>query len=310
MAKKVLTLTALREEHAKLIREYNEKIGKPETKAEEKLALDKKIIDVEEEYAHRKMLAIYKEVETSADPVASFVARERFYSLTHKVKKEKVRTADGVEVEITKGYEVVDDTKGEKKGKMIRLDLVDFCTRTKRSLGFKSRVAKLNKLLYIWGMKKLNASDDAILAKNSSDYTKEQLKLHNEHMKQATMEDGTIDHTRAQIPDPISGKSLLTKLQECYDLVPTVETFTADANKIGALKLTYTTETNDPLKINMRTDAPFLRLFQNVLHSTITKQAVTINDFSIDNDVDDSPATEGNGEETQVSKADGEETAA
>lgn len=310
MAKtKVLTLTALRAEHAKLIREYNEKIDNPESTGEEKLALDKRIADVEEEYAHRKKLAIYKEVETAADPVATFIAREHFFSLTHKAKKEKVRTSDGVEVQITKGYEVVDDTKGEKKGKMYRLDLVDFCAHSKRPLGFKSRVARFNKLLYIWGMKQLNASDDAILAKDSSDYTKEQLKLLNEHIAQATNEDGIYDATKAQTPSPISNKSLLKQLQRCYDVVPTVTTLEADANKVGALKLTYTTDTNDPLKIAMRTDGAFLRLFQNVLHSSVTKQAITISDFTIDNDVNDEEAAEGEGEENKPETATGEENA-
>jgi len=315
MAKKVLTLTALREEHAELIKEYNAHIGNPNSNEAEKLALNAKIADCEAEYAHRKMLAIYDEVETAVDPVRALITRNEFYALTHKAKKEKVKM-NGIEVEVLKGYEVVDDTKGDKKGKRYRLELEDFCKRTERPLGFRYRVVQLNELLFIWGSKQIHKTDEQILKKNDSDFVKKTLAKLNEHMKQATTDDGRYDPTRAQVPSPISNKSLVAKLQQAFDVVPTVSTLTAKPEEmsamIGGLKQLYTVEGRGMLEIVMRTNDAFMRIFQKAVYAAVTNQSFEFADFTIERYSKNGGAigekTEGNSDKEKTEKADAEET--
>ena len=272
MAKKVLTLTALREAHAAQVKEFNEMLHNPETKREALLSQEKKIAETEADYAHQKKLGIYAEVETSTDPVAAFIARDHYYTLTHKAKKEKVKDAEGNEIEITTGYEVVDDTAGDKKGKRVRLDLMAFCVDTKRSTLFKYRVAELNKLLLLWGMKLINCTDEEILKVNDSYYMEKEVDCYRNYIEQITDENGKVDPTKANVPSPISSKSLLKKLQECFDAIPTNGKLTATSNMLGGLKLTYSTRGKEPTDIRLITDAKFMDLFQNTAYSAVTSK--------------------------------------
>lgn len=271
MAKKK-GLTALRKQHAQQIKEYNEMLRDSDTKREALLAQDKKIAETEADYAYQKKKEIFAEVELSTDPVASFVARDHYYTLTHKVNKEKATDAEGNEFEVITGYEVVDDTKGEKKGKRIRLDLMDFCTSTDRSTLFRFRVAELNKLLLLWGMKQINCSDEEILAVNDSYYMEKEVDCYRSYIEQITDEDGKVDPTKSTTPSPISSKSLLKKLQECFDAVPTNGKMTATSNMLGGLKLTYSTKGKEPTDIRMLTDTRFMDLFQNTVYSAVTNK--------------------------------------
>lgn len=272
MAKKTLTLTALRTTHAEQIKEFNEMLHNPETKREQLTAQDKKIAETEADYAHQKKLGIYAEVETSTDPVAAFIARDHFYTLTHKVKKEKVKDAEGNEIEIVTGYEVVDDTSGDKRGKRVRLDLMAFCVDTKRSTLFKYRVAELNKLLLLWGMKLINCTDEEILKVNDSYYMEKEVDCYRAYIEQITDKDGKIDPTKANVPSPISSKSLLKKLQECFDAVPTNGKMAATSNMLGGLKLTYSAKGKEPTDIRLITDAKFMDIFQNACYSAVTNK--------------------------------------
>lgn len=270
MAKKVITLTDLRNTHAEQIKAFNEMLHNPETKREQLTAQEKKIAETEADYAHQKKLAIFAEVETSTDPVAAFIRRDHYYTLTHKVNKEKAKDADGNEFEIVTGYEQTDDTKGEKKGKRVRLDLMDFCTSTKRSTLFKFRVAELNKLLLLWGMKQINCSDKEILAVNDSYYMEKEVDCYRSYIEQITDKDGNVDPTKATTPSPISSKSLLKKLQECFDAVPTNGKMLATSNMLGGVKLTYSTKGKEPTDIRLITDARFMEIFQNAAYAAVT----------------------------------------
>ena len=270
--KKKVTLTDLRNTHAEQIKAFNEMLHNPDTKREQLTAQDKKIAETEADYAHQKKLGIYAEVETSTDPVASFIARDHFYTLTHKVKKEKTKDAEGNEIEIVTGYEVVDDTAGDKKGKRVRLDLMAFCVDTKRSTLFKYRVAELNKLLLLWGMKLINCSDEEILNVNDSYYMEKEVDCYRAYIEQITDKDGKVDPTKANVPSPISSKSLLKKLQECFDAVPTNGKMTATSNMLGGLKLTYSAKGKEPTDIRLITDAKFMDIFQNTCFSAVTNK--------------------------------------
>ena len=270
--KKKVTLTDLRNTHAEQIKAFNEMLHNPDTKREQLTAQDKKIAETEADYAHQKKLGIYAEVETSTDPVASFIARDHFYTLTHKVKKEKTKDAEGNEIEIVTGYEVVDDTAGDKKGKRVRLDLMAFCVDTKRSTLFKYRVAELNKLLLLWGMKLINCSDEEILKVNDSYYMEKEVDCYRAYIEQITDKDGKVDPTKANVPSPISSKSLLKKLQECFDAVPTNGKMTATSNMLGGLKLTYSAKGKEPTDIRLITDAKFMDIFQNTCFSAVTNK--------------------------------------
>lgn len=270
--KKKVTLTDLRNTHAEQIKAFNEMLHNPDTKREQLTAQDKKIAETEADYAHQKKLGIYAEVETSTDPVASFIARDHFYTLTHKVKKEKTKDAEGNEIEIVTGYEVVDDTAGDKKGKRVRLDLMAFCVDTKRSTLFKYRVAELNKLLLLWGMKLINCTDEEILKVNDSYYMEKEVDCYRAYIEQITDKDGKVDPTKANVPSPISSKSLLKKLQECFDAVPTNGKMTATSNMLGGLKLTYSAKGKEPTDIRLITDAKFMDIFQNACFSAVTNK--------------------------------------
>lgn len=270
--KKKVTLTDLRNTHAEQIKAFNEMLHNPDTKREQLTAQDKKIAETEADYAHQKKLGIYAEVETSTDPVASFIARDHFYTLTHKVKKEKTKDAEGNEIEIVTGYEVVDDTAGDKKGKRVRLDLMAFCVDTKRSTLFKYRVAELNKLLLLWGMKLINCTDEEILKVNDSYYMEKEVDCYRAYIEQITDKDGKVDPTKANVPSPISSKSLLKKLQECFDAVPTNGKMTATSNMLGGLKLTYSAKGKEPTDIRLITDAKFMDIFQNTCFSAVTNK--------------------------------------
>lgn len=260
-----ITLTELRQKHTEQIAKYNEELrdnGDFKTLQE----IDKEIAKIEEDYLSLKQSEIYTEARLSKDPVASIITRDHFNTLAHKVKK-------GKETGLVIGYEQNDETKGEKRGKRIHLNVVDFCTRSKLPTDFTYRVAELNKLLLLRGMNEVGATAEEILAANNSYYLEKQVDCLMEYKAQIIGEDGKIDPTKAETASPVSNKSLIAKLQECYDAIPVLAKMTATKKHVGYLLSTYSTKGKEPEDIRLLTDAKFLELFQNTCHTELTKKA-------------------------------------
>jgi hypothetical protein len=151
--------------------------------------------------------------------------------------------------------------------------MVDFCKRKDKPLVFLRRVEEFNKLLYLWGMKRLGATDEQIVKADVSTQMARNLNAYAEYVKQATDENGIFDPTKSEVPSPISKKSLLKKLQECFEAVPTVSTMTATANILGGIQLTYTGKGKNPEDIRLMTDSAFMEIFQNACHVAVTSKS-------------------------------------
>lgn len=266
-----ITLTELRQKHTGLIAKYNEELrenGDFKTLQE----IDKEIATCEDDYLGIKQAEIYAEARLSDDPVATIITRDHFQTLTHKVKK-------GKETGLVIGYEQSDETKGEKKGKRVRLSAFDFCDRSKLPTEFTYRVAELNKLLLLKGMSDIDATAEEILAANDSYYLEKQVDCLMEYKAQITGEDGKVDPTKATKASPVSNKSLIAKLQECFDAIPVHAKMTATKRHLGYLLNTYSTKGKEPEEIRLLTDGKFMELFQNTCHAELTKKAYTFTGY-------------------------------
>lgn len=266
-----ITLTGLRQKHTELIAKYNEELresGDFKTLQE----IDKQIAKVEEEYLSVKQTEVYAEARLSDDPVATIIRRDHFFTLAHKVKK-------GKETGLIIGYEQNDDSKGGKSGKRVHLNVYDFCDRSKLPTTFTYRVAELNKLLLLKGMSDIGATAEDILAVNSSYYLEKQVDCLTEYKKQIVGEDGKIDPSKAETASPVSNKSLIAKIQECYDALPVKASMKATKRHLGYLKNTYSVKGREPQEIRLLTDAKFLEIFQNTCYAELTQKAYSFTGF-------------------------------